>query len=141
MQENQFMSRDDEDLARAISGLEPAPPGIEPLGIWYQAGLKAGRRKASRWRAAAAVSVLVLSLLLLRGRPNPARRIVYVYPPSPAPTQQAMKTGESSSASIAAANLKLRDTLIENGWDALPRPTGGVGNARHKNSHDPAIDF
>jgi hypothetical protein len=111
------------EFVENLRALQPAPARTAERDIWYQAGVKAGRRRTAIWRAASvAFAITTVSLLTWSLRPAaaPLERIVYVRPDPPQPPPQ---VAASSSDSYA----RLRDAILRNGLDGLPPPDFNAG--------------
>lgn len=133
MQEEQPLDPPERELAEALGRLELGPVGSSPREIWYRAGLEAGRRRASAWRAVAGAVALAACLLLalILGRPaETVERVVYVPRRSPAPAVEMPPPGQETPPKSLNGYLRLCDALAQQGLDALPAgPAGGGGDA------------
>jgi hypothetical protein len=80
MQESEFLNPPEKELAEALQGLQLAPLKIPAHRIWYEAGLRVGRKRARRWCAVAVTTALIAMMLMIRWRQAPAtvQRVVYI---------------------------------------------------------------
>jgi hypothetical protein len=128
MPETEPMSLDDpmQQLAEAIGGLELAPLQTPIEQMCFAAGFEAGRKRAGTWRRIAAMIALSAGATIAWDHratptshaPNYAERIT----DSKASTSPIAE--RTFSPVITAANLRLRQAVLSNGWDALPASAG-----------------
>jgi hypothetical protein len=135
MQERTPLDRPEQELESALASLTPAPVGIGGDVLVYQARLAQERHRANRWRAAAAIAILAAGAALA-WRPRPGTvtvdRMVVVQvqgkPAAPRPVTPTSDTEPVGDEFAAAAYLRLRDALVQNGPQSLPATAAGEGN-------------
>lgn len=135
MQERTPLDGPEQELERALASLTPAPAGIDAGAFFYQVHLTQERRRANRWRAAAAIAILTAGAALA-WRPKPGTvtvdHVVVVRvqekPAAPRLVPPADNTQPVRDRFAAAAYLRLRDALMQNGPQSLPATAGGEGN-------------
>lgn len=128
MQEPRPLSSLEQELADSLKGLQLAPMQTSSQQIWYQAGFQVGRRRANAWRAVAGiVAVAALAVQVWAPRPAPlaVERIVYVPQGGPA-RATIVPPREEEGPMRSTAALRLRNAIIEDGWDAMPHVHGGA---------------
>jgi hypothetical protein len=138
MQDPGQVNRDDNRLSDALAALELAPVRLSAREIWYESGLRAGRRATNRWRAAAAL-IAIGSLAIAFAR-LPARSVETASSRTPAPTIVTAADDPRSSASSAAAYARLLASLMAS--DSSRRkddpPPAGDGMQGSGSSSEPA---
>jgi len=119
------------DLAKNLRSLQPAAVRTSEREIWYQAGVEAGRRRASVWRAAAAaLAIVTAGVVVWHARPAraPVEQVVRV---SAAPP-----VAPSQVAASPDAYARLRDAILQHGLDGLPPPDFAAGgDPSRRNAH------
>jgi len=132
-------------LEAALAGLTPSAAGLSRDAILYQAGQQSARAPGwQRWApwAAAASALLLAPALGLMFRPAPeirtevrtVERVVVVGEPAPnpEPPDQPLAPPPGTVASTATAlaaqpsYLRLRQSVLRHGADALPEPSSGA---------------
>ena len=126
MSETERMSFDDPipQLADAFRGLELAPLQTPMEQMCYVAGFEAGRKRAGTWRRIAAMIALAAGGMVAWDRwpaqhsraPEIVRRTDDSKLAAPSSAEQTF------SPVITADNLRLREAVLSQGWDALPAP-------------------
>jgi hypothetical protein len=131
MSEERPLNHDEREFVEALGGLLPAPPDVSEQRLWYEAGLRAGRRRTRAWGAVAAAMVLLaVGVAALR----PRGPIVYVDRVVPQETRQ---QGNRVTAPVAAVPdysrpavsidyVRLRDAVEQRGLDALGESGSGA---------------
>ena len=130
MQDEESIDPADRELAESLRGLQPAAATAQasPQRIWYEAGFQAGRRRANVWRAVAAMIALVAGAAIVwQDRSVPSVSYVNRGAPAAIVNRAPSAADESSSPVLSAAYLKLRDAVVQDGWKALPPPSGRNG--------------
>jgi len=98
------------ELADAMSRLNLARAGLDPLAVAYDAGRASGRRALVKWKAAAAVLLLGLGgALVLPRQSAPAPVIVTVNDPPVTPHDTQL-----------ASYFSIRNNVLARGISALP---------------------
>jgi hypothetical protein len=133
MQESEPIDPPERELEEALRGMRLAPMPMDGERLWYAAGLAAGRRRASAWRAAAAVVALAAGASLL-WRPKPpvvtVDRVVVVQREAPPFAAPLLASEQDPQALVHSADyLRLRDEVVQNGWQSLPVSAGGAGES------------
>jgi hypothetical protein len=114
MQESEDMNPAEREFVEALKGLELAPLQTSSRWIWYQAGLRTGRRRATGWGALAATT-LAVALLIVRTRQMnaPVERYVSVQQES-APAVAVQPAAETASTtSLSTEYLRLCNEIIQ----------------------------
>ena len=119
MPEDQPVSPDDREIESALQGLTLAPLHATPRQVWYEAGVEVGRRSATPWRAATA-TLAATTLSFLFWSPLASHRLAERVVQVPTPQRSVIEPPPLHHSPALSTNLRLRDTLIESGWDALP---------------------
>jgi len=125
MSEEPSLNQDEKELMESLAGLAPALPGVSEQSLWYEAGVRAGRRRARLWMGAAAAAV-VLSSALATVRPSP--KTVYVErAPTPEDRQRAglaVAIPGPSQGEGSIDYVRLRDAVEQRGMDAMSEHSG-----------------
>jgi hypothetical protein len=115
----------DRELAEALARLEPGPVGSSQRQIWYEAGARVGRRRAT---AVVAVAAGVLLVWVMSTKPVSVERVTYVrVPAGPSTPVAAAATGREQTPDFASAYPQIRDALMRDGLSGLPPAPGGGG--------------
>jgi hypothetical protein len=133
MQEPESLDGAERELAEALGSLQPAPIRTSQREIWYEAGFQAGRRGQGVWKGMAAMLMLLSGSLLISDRrpaPTASERIVYVRQEPPALSKAVPTAEQNRSIALAVENLRLRDAIIRDGWNALPIARSGGGSSQ-----------
>jgi hypothetical protein len=114
MQESENMNPAERELVEALKGLELAPLQTSSRWIWYQAGLRTGRRRATGWGAVAA-TILAVALLIVRSRQinAPVERYVSAQRESAPVVAVQPPTETASTTSLSAEYLRLCNEIIQ----------------------------
>jgi hypothetical protein len=119
------------DFAEALKGLELAPLQTSSRWIWYQAGLRTGRRRATGWGAVAATT-LVVALLIVRTRQinAPVERYVSVQRESTPVVAVEPPTETASTTSLSAEYVRLCNEIIQEQLESqsAQQLSGGAGD-------------
>ena len=124
MQEFTPLDPTERELEQALGSLRLKT--LAESEIWYQAGLKIGRRRSNIWRSiAAAVVLLAIPAVLWRPKAAPmtVERIVYV--PAALPSAPIASAGGTTPTALSGAPyFQLRDAIERDGLKALPAGSG-----------------
>jgi hypothetical protein len=127
MSEPQPLDPANRELAEALESLRLAPTQANQRDIWYRAGMEAGRKRTNAWRMAAAIMTLAAGAMVMHARivgPAVVDRVVYVYPAGAALVHAMYSNDAPLLPNFSAANLRLRNAVLQNGPDALPMSVG-----------------
>ena len=128
MPESNQMSFDDPmpQLAEAIRGLELAPLQTPVEQMCFAAGFEAGRKRAGTWLRVGAMIALAAGAIVVWDHrpaqhlqsPNYVKRITQTEHDGGTLSEQTFSTVTT------ATNLRLRQAVLSEGWDALPPSAG-----------------
>jgi len=124
MQEEQRLTPAEDELADSLSRLKLAPLNLSPCRLYFRAGQQAERKRVGRWQALAALLGLT-TVLSLWARPmtqSLPERTSAPIAQGPVDRISPASSGISPALLESAANLKLRNAILENGLSALPLP-------------------
>jgi hypothetical protein len=136
------MSTPDDSFERSIDGAERelesalrslAPAGnvvIDPIAAAFDAGRRAVGRQVLVWRGSALSATAALAASLLW--------FVTLAPQRPLMNRDE-RVARTVSISIEASDqsaLRLRNAVLDHGWDALPRAAGGGSSDRVISARD-----
>lgn len=135
MQERTPLDGPEQELESALASLSPAPVGIGGDALLSRARIAQERRRANRWRAAAVIAILTAGAALA-WRPKPGTvtvdHVVVVRvqekPAAPRLVPPADNSQPVRDKFAAAAYLRLRAALAQNGLQSLPATAAGEGN-------------
>jgi hypothetical protein len=131
MQESEDMNPAEHEFVEALKGLELAPLKTSSRWIWYQAGLRTGRRRATGWGALAATT-LAVALLIVRTRQinAPVERYVSVQPESAPVVAVEPPTEAASTTSLSAEYVRLCNEIIQEQLESqsAQQLSGGAGD-------------
>ena len=124
MQEEERITPEEQELADSLRRLKLAPLNLSASSLYFQAGQRVERRSARRWQALAALFGLT-TLISLWARPIAQSLPEQTSAPiARVPLDHVLPADPSTSPALlqSAANLKLRNAILEKGLSALPLP-------------------
>ncbi len=128
MQDEEFLTPAEHELASALGGLQPAATSIDRDRLMFRAGRASVHRRGRLWQGATGSLALALAVsLVVRPAPRQVERIVTV---AQAPRTQEARRVASMDADrwprdarpIQAGYLRLRNAVLTHGVAALPTP-------------------
>jgi hypothetical protein len=119
------LTPNDADTERRLQALRPTETSIDAHAIWYEAGLRQGRRSTHIWQVATVASVaLAFGSIAWRSNPGPA----FVKVPGPSSPTSQVASGSSVQISKATDEARLQDVLNASGWNRI---AASGANSRH----------
>ncbi|MBN1490247.1 MAG: hypothetical protein JXA69_10040 [Phycisphaerae bacterium] len=132
MQDETPLTPAERELEAALAALQPAVPAMDRDALMFRAGRASARNRMLPWRLATAALALALTTsLAIRPEPRTVERIVRVPAETPridsmyALARASFPTGETGTAT-QSSYLRVRDDVLAQGADALPRPPVGT---------------
>ena len=124
MQEEQRLTPSEEELADSLRRLKLAPLNLSHVRLYFQAGQQSERKRVGRWQAVAALfgMTTVLSLWVRPMTQSLPERTSAPVAQGPVNQVRSERPGISPALLQSAANLKLRNAILEKGLNALPLP-------------------
>jgi hypothetical protein len=134
------------ELEAALGGLQPVAVAIERDRLMYRAGQSSARRRNLAWPILSIALSLLLGVSLLHQPESQVQtvereKLVYITKPAPRTQpalQMAAQTGLPDPYQVQAqANyVKLRDKVLTEGLDVLPKRRGRSANAARERGED-----
>ena len=132
MQNSEGLTPADVELQQALSGLRPATSSIDRDRMMFLAGQASARRGGRLWQSLAAMLALALGLsVLMQFQPSPQPGQVAVVDERaivPAVEPAELEPFDWEGARAYASYVRLRNTVLVNGLDALPEPKTSAAN-------------
>jgi hypothetical protein len=115
--ENEFdLTPGEAEMERRLHDLQLTEPAIDAHAIWYEAGVRRGRRWNRAWRAAAVASLAIaVGSFSWRSNPGPA----FVKLPGPSVQTSQVASESTRQVSKTTDQARLQDVLEACGWNRI----------------------
>lgn len=134
------------ELEAALGGLQPVAVAIERDRLMYRAGQSSARRRNLAWPILSISLVLMLSVSLLQ-RPEAqvqtveVEKLVYIQEPAPSVASMEhvatpVRPADPYQLQAQVRYVKLRDKVLTEGLDVLPKRTARSGGAARERGED-----